>query len=70
VWFLALRTGKDLLRLVAYGTVFNDNEKVNILRRVVLGLAAMGLQEVFFMPDYFGIGPFKNIKFQILELKK
>jgi predicted polyphosphate/ATP-dependent NAD kinase len=49
-------SGKDIRRLVAYGSVFDNNEKVNIVRRVILGLDAMGVQEVFIMPDYFGIG--------------
>lgn len=49
-------SGKDIRRMVAYGSVFDNNEKVNIVRRVVLGLDAMGVKEVFFMPDYFGIG--------------
>jgi hypothetical protein len=49
-------SGKDIRRLVAYGSVFDNNEKVNIVRRVVLGLDAMGVKDIFFMPDYFGIG--------------
>ncbi len=49
-------SGKDIRRLVAYGSVFDNNEKVNIVRRVVLGLDAMGVKDVLFMPDYFGIG--------------
>lgn len=49
-------SGKDIRRLVAYGSVFDNHEKVNIVRRVVLGLDSMGVQEVLFMPDYFGIG--------------
>ena len=49
-------SGKDIRRLVAYGSVFDNNEKVNIVRRVVLGLEAMGVKEVFVMPDSFGIG--------------
>ena len=49
-------SGKDIRRLVAYGSVFDNHEKVNIVRRVLLGLDAMGVKEVLFMPDYFGIG--------------
>ena len=49
-------SGKDIRRLVAYGSVFDNNEKVNIVRRVVLGLDAMGVKEILIMPDYFGIG--------------
>ncbi len=50
-------SGKDIRRLVAYGSVFDNQEKVNIVRRVLLGLEAAGVDEVIFMPDYFGIGP-------------
>jgi len=50
-------SGKDIRRMVAYGSVFDNHEKVNIVRRVILGLDAMGVEEVFFMPDYFRIGP-------------
>jgi hypothetical protein len=49
-------SGKDIRRLVAYGSVFDNNEKVNIVRRVILGLDSMGVKEIVFMPDYFGIG--------------
>lgn len=50
-------SGKDIRRMVAFGSVFDNHEKVNIVRRVMLGLDAMGVEEVFFMPDYFRIGP-------------
>lgn len=48
-------SGRDIRRLVAYGTVFDNQEKVNIVRRILLGLAATEVQKVFFMPDYYGI---------------
>ncbi|MBF0530229.1 MAG: NAD(+)/NADH kinase [Deltaproteobacteria bacterium] len=50
-------SGKDIRRLVAYGSVFDNNEKVNIVRRIILGLDSLGVPEVFFMPDFYGIGP-------------
>ncbi len=50
-------SGKDIRRLVAYGTVFDNQEKVNIVRRVLLGLAATGVRQVVYMPDYYGIVP-------------
>ncbi|MDY0092789.1 MAG: NAD(+)/NADH kinase [Candidatus Vecturithrix sp.] len=50
-------SGKDIRRLVAYGTVFNNQEKVNIVRRILLGLAAAGVKEAVYMPDYYGIVP-------------
>ncbi|MBT3257254.1 MAG: ATP-NAD kinase [Deltaproteobacteria bacterium] len=50
-------SGKDIRRMVAFGSVFDNHEKVNIVRRVILGLEAMGVEEVLFMPDHFRIGP-------------
>ena len=50
-------SGRDIRRLVAHGAVFNNDEKVNIVRRVLLGLEAAGVERVFFMPDSFSIGP-------------
>lgn len=49
-------SGKDIRRLVAHGSVFDNQEKVNITRRVLLGLEAAGVSTAVFMPDYFGIG--------------
>ena len=42
---------KDIRRLVAQGRVIPDWEKVNIIRRVLIGLQAAGIQLVFGMPD-------------------
>ncbi|MFQ6026037.1 MAG: NAD(+)/NADH kinase [Dehalococcoidia bacterium] len=42
---------KDIRRLVAQGRVVPDWEKVNILRRVLLGLQAAGIERVVAMPD-------------------
>ena len=50
-------SGRDIRRLVAHGAVFNNDEKVNIVRRVLLGLEAVGVERVFLMPDSFSIGP-------------
>lgn len=49
-------SGKDIRRLVAFGSVFDNHEKVNIVRRAILVLDAMGVEKVVFMPDPFGIG--------------
>jgi predicted polyphosphate/ATP-dependent NAD kinase len=49
--------GKDVRRLVAHASTFDNLEKVNIVRRVLLGLAAAGVDEVLYMPDVFGIVP-------------
>ncbi len=42
---------KDIRRLVAQGRVIPDWEKVNIVRRVMVGLQAVGVREVVAMPD-------------------
>lgn len=48
--------GRDIRRLVAHASVFDNNEKVNIVRRVLLALDATGVARVLLMPDAFGIG--------------
>ncbi len=50
-------SGKDIRRLVAHGSVFDNQEKVRIVRRLLLGLEAAGVTRVFFMPDAYGIVP-------------
>ena len=42
---------KDIRRLVAQGRVIPDWEKVNIVRRVLIGLQAVGVEQVVAMPD-------------------
>ena len=42
---------KDIRRLVARGRVVPDWEKVNIIRRVLIGLEAAGIKRVAAMPD-------------------
>lgn len=49
-------SGKDIRRLVARGSVFDNNEKINILQRVLLALDALGVDQVSIMPDYFALG--------------
>jgi predicted polyphosphate/ATP-dependent NAD kinase len=48
-------SGKDIRRLVAIGSVVDNNEKINIVRRVLAGLQAAGVSRVVHMPDHFGI---------------
>lgn len=50
-------SGKDIRRLVAYGSAFDNQEKVRMVRRILLGLEAVGVDEVCYMPDYYGIVP-------------
>ncbi len=48
-------SGKDIRRLVAHGSVFDNQEKVRIVRRILLGLSEMGVERICYMPDYYGI---------------
>ena len=48
-------SGKDIRRLVAHGSAFDNNEKINIVRRVLLGLDAAGVTRVAHLPDEYGI---------------
>lgn len=49
-------SGKDIRRLVAHASVFDNNEKVNILQRVLLALDAVDVEQALIMPDYYSIG--------------
>ena len=49
-------SGKDIRRLVAHASGMDNREKVSIVRRVLLGIASIGVDEVALMPDSFGIG--------------
>ena len=50
------RSGKDIRRLVACGSVFSNLEKINILKRVLLALDALNAKAVVIMPDLFEMG--------------
>ena len=49
-------SGKDIRRLVSYATTIDNQEKVNIVKRIVLAAQAMGVDTFWFMPDTFQIG--------------
>jgi len=49
-------SGKDIRRLVAYGSVFDNNEKANIVKRLIMAMDSIEVEEVVFMPDYWRIG--------------
>ncbi len=48
-------SGKDIRRLVAYGSVFDNQEKIRIVRRLLMGFQAADIQHIAYMPDYHGI---------------
>jgi predicted polyphosphate/ATP-dependent NAD kinase len=45
-------SGKDIRRLVAHASVFDNLEKSHILRRVFMAMDALKVQHVLYMPDY------------------
>jgi predicted polyphosphate/ATP-dependent NAD kinase len=49
-------SGRDIRRLVAHASVFDNNEKINILQRVLLALDAVGVDRASLMPDYYALG--------------
>ena len=49
-------SGKDIRRLVSQALVVGNREKVNIVKRVLIGAYAAGAREVMIMPDRYGIG--------------
>ncbi len=48
-------SGKDIRRIVAQGWVVTNQEKVAIVRRVLRGLEAAGVSQVYFMPESAGM---------------
>ncbi len=50
------QSGKDIRRLVALASSFSNNEKVLILRRVMAGLVAMGLDRILMFNDLGSLG--------------
>ena len=49
-------SGKDIRRLVSHATVISNNEKVNIVERIILGAQKLGVTKIYIMPDSFRIG--------------
>ncbi len=49
------QSGRDIRRLVAHASVFDNEEKVNIVERLISTWDKMGLESVFYMPDSYGI---------------
>ncbi len=50
-------SGKDIRRIVAHGSTFDNHEKINIVRRVLLAASDLGVERVLYLPDLFGIVP-------------
>lgn len=50
-------SGKDIRRIVTYSSSYDNQEKVNIIRRVIMALHATGVRQVYYMPEYYNIVP-------------
>ncbi len=50
-------SGKDIRRLVAHGSVFDNQEKVRMVRRLILGLEQAGVTKILYMPDSYATIP-------------
>ena len=49
-------SGKDIRRLVSHATVIDNNEKVNIIERIILGAQNFGVDKIYIMPDSYMMG--------------
>lgn len=47
--------GHDVRRVVSHASTFNNQEKVSIIRRVLMGLAAAGVERVVYLPEPVGL---------------
>jgi predicted polyphosphate/ATP-dependent NAD kinase len=49
-------SGKDIRRLVGHAFTIGNREKASIVRRMLIGLTAVDVDDICIMPDTFGIG--------------
>ncbi|HSN59156.1 MAG TPA: NAD(+)/NADH kinase [Clostridiaceae bacterium] len=49
-------SGKDIRRLVSHATTVDNNEKLNIVERIILAAQAYGVRDFLIMPDTFQTG--------------
>lgn len=49
-------SGKDVRRLVSHATTIENNEKLNMVERIILGGKAYGANDFLIMPDTFHFG--------------
>jgi predicted polyphosphate/ATP-dependent NAD kinase len=49
-------SGKDIRRLVAYASLMDNRDKMDLVRRLILGAQSTGVDEIIIMPDYYGLG--------------
>ena len=61
------QSGKDIRRLVSYATTIDNNEKVNICKRISLAAYGLGIDKIIFMPDTFTMG--YSVQYQLEDDK-
>lgn len=60
-------SGKDIRRLVSHATVIDNNEKVNIIERIILGAQKFGVDKIYIMPDAYLMGYKVEKKLKLTE---
>lgn len=50
-------SGRDIGRLVSQASVFDNMEKVDIVKRILTVLQTLGIRSILVMPETFGIVP-------------
>jgi predicted polyphosphate/ATP-dependent NAD kinase len=58
-------SGKDIRRLVAQATVVDNQAKISIIRRILLGLEAMGVARTLIMPDIGHLGRLAMARYKV-----
>jgi predicted polyphosphate/ATP-dependent NAD kinase len=60
-------SGKDIRRIVAYGSLVDNHEKINILARVFCGLEVFSVEKIYALGDPFGLAiqAYEKSKIQI-----
>lgn len=61
-------SGKDIRRLVSHATVIDNNEKINIVERIILAAQKFGVSKIYLMPDTFMIGEKVKDKLETMKL--
>jgi predicted polyphosphate/ATP-dependent NAD kinase len=48
-------SGKDTRSLVSRASVFDNHERTHILEGILLALDVLGVERIFYVPDYYGL---------------
>ena len=49
-------SGRDIRRVVSLAAPVGNQQKINVIRRLVLAMSRLGVSRVEIMPDVFGLG--------------